>query len=122
MYISKEKIYADAGKYLIGNKSKGFSGYQEYGPYTERFLDLSNLTINDKYIYFDEIRWDNPGIHSYSDIKKYIVHKRYSNDDQIAIMLNKDDSEEDALAYEKMQEWREWASVLARKIMEIINK
>jgi hypothetical protein len=33
-------------------------------------------------------------------------------------MLNKDDSEEDALAYEKMQEWREWSSQVARAIIE----
>lgn len=122
MYITKGKIYADAGKFLIGDKACGFSSYEQYGPFTERPIDLSNVTLDDKFIYFDTIKWINPGIKSYSEAKRFIVNKRYSNDDQIAIILNKDDSEEDLLAYQKMQEWREWASIFAKKIMNVINK
>ena len=40
--------------------------------------------------------------------KKYLISKLWTNDDQIAIILNKDRSEEDAAMYEFMQSWREW--------------
>ena len=57
----------------------------------------------------------------YGDYKKAIVQKKYSNDDQIAIILNKDNGlEEDLFAYQKMQEWREWASTVAKKIVEVL--
>jgi len=32
-----------------------------------------------------------------------MVNKQFTNDDQIAIILNKEDSEEDRLLYDKMQ-------------------
>ena len=51
---------------------------------------------------------------SYSDIKKRVIKSRYTEDDQIAIILNKDISEEDAMYFQKMQEWREFASEVAR--------
>jgi hypothetical protein len=57
----------------------------------------------------------------YSDYKKDIIKKRYSNDDQIAIILNKDDSEEDQMRYQKMMEWREFASFFAKKVLEICS-
>jgi len=113
--------YAEAGKFLTGSSASGFNAPEIYGPFDERNIDLSELTVGDKYICFDSIRWVNPGIRTYADAKKYIVSKRYSNDDQIAIILNKDNSEEDALAFQKMQEWRDWASVVAHKIMEYIE-
>jgi hypothetical protein len=57
----------------------------------------------------------------YGDYKKAIIQKKYSNDDQIAIMLNKDSGlKEDLFAYQKMQEWREWASIVAKKILQIL--
>ena len=59
---------------------------------------------------------------SYGDIKAMLVKIRYSNDDQIAILLNKDSSEEDLLKYNKMQEWRDWASILAKAFMDKINE
>ena len=39
------------------------------------------------------------------------------SDDQIALMLNKDNSEEDAMLYDKMQEWREWSGRFAKEVM-----
>ena len=56
-----------------------------------------------------------------ADYKKAIIQKKYNNDDQIAIMLNKDSGEEvDLMAYRKMQEWREWSSLVARKIISTL--
>lgn len=121
MYTIKNNILSEAGKLLKGDKVEGFIVSSEFGPFVEKDLDLSNLSVDKTFISFDNIRWINPGIRTYADAKKFIIGKRYSNDDELAIILNKDDSEEDALAYEKMQEWRAWASYFAHKIMEQIE-
>jgi hypothetical protein len=36
-------------------------------------------------------------------------------------MLNKDDSEEDLLLFNKMQEWRAWAGIIAKKIVSVLG-
>ena len=41
---------------------------------------------------------------SYGDLKSMLVKIRYSNDDQIAIIINKDNSEEGNLKFQQMQE------------------
>ena len=56
---------------------------------------------------------------TYGDWKTIIIKWRYSNDDQIAIMLNKDESEEDLERYNRMQSWREWASTLSKAIVNL---
>lgn len=121
MYEYKDNTYAEAGHVLIGNKAIGMWLPSAFAPFTEREIDITNLSVDDRTIKFDIFSWRNPDIRTYADAKKYIIQKRFSNDDQIAVMLNKDDSEEDALIYEKMQEWRAWSAILAHKIMEVIS-
>lgn len=121
MYEYKNNTYAEAGYILQGNRAVGMSLPNTFAPFTERPIDISNLTIDGKYLCFDIFKWKHNGIFTYADAKRFLVSKRYSNDDQIAIILNKDDSEEDALAYDKMQEWRAWASLVAHKVLEVIN-
>ena len=123
MYIIKDKTYPEAGMFLVGTKSRGFGCPTEFGPFTETTLDISSLDVDSYAIHLTpSITWPNPGIRTYADAKKFVVGVRYSNDDQIAIILNKDNSEEDALAFQKMQEWRDWAAVVAHKIMEELSK
>lgn len=121
MYNFKNNTYAEAGSILQGNRAVGLWLADTFAPFTERAINLDDLTVTDSQISFDIFHWQNPGIHNYADAKRLIIAKRYTNDDQIAIMLNKDDDEESALAFRKMQEWREWASVVAKKIMEVIE-
>ena len=47
-----------------------------------------------------------------------MIKKQYSNDDQIAIMLNAQLSEEDKMYYDKMQEWRKFSGHIAKLINE----
>lgn len=47
---------------------------------------------------------------SHTAIKTLIIKLHYSNDDQIAIMLNDDEDK-----MREMQEWREFASLTAKK-------
>lgn len=121
MYEYKNTTYAEAGRILIGNHAVGMWLSDSFSPFTEREIDLTSLAVTDKIISFDIFKWKNTGIRTYADAKRFIIQKRYSNDDQIAIMLNKDNDEEGAFAFQKMQEWREWASTVAHKIMEVIS-
>jgi hypothetical protein len=58
---------------------------------------------------------------SYAAIKTLIIKLHYSNDDQIAIMLNNeiDMSGEATDRYREMQEWREYATSIARNYTNI---
>lgn len=47
---------------------------------------------------------------SYAAIKTFIIKLHYSNDDQIAIILNNNEEK-----MREMQEWREFASLIAKK-------
>ena len=49
-----------------------------------------------------------------------MIKLRYSNDDQLALMLNKDNSEEDKMYYDKMQEWREFSGHIAKLFCEYL--
>lgn len=120
MYSYKEKWYADAGRILV---SPSFIGYD---------TSFKNINLKEEEVNIDDLVIEKPFMkyHSgkiiqrynrlpYSEWKRYIIGWRYSNDDQMAIILNKDDSEEDLLRYNKMQEWRVFAAKLAKKIKEV---
>ena len=69
-------------------------------------------------INMDGVVFRNNEKYDYGQWKANIIKKRYSNDDQIAIMLNRGD-EESNMIYNKMMQWREYASVLAKKFVEL---
>lgn len=50
----------------------------------------------------------------YAYLKTYIVKLHYSNDDQIAIILNRDERGGNDEAYAEMQDWRDKAGFIAR--------
>lgn len=120
MYSYKDRWYSDAGKILV---SPSFIGYD---------TAFKNINLNEEEVNIDDLIIEKPFIKyhngkiiqrynrlSYSEWKRYIIGWRYSNDDQMAIILNKDDSEEDLLRYNQMQEWRVFAAKLAKKIKEV---
>jgi len=119
MYKVKNKVYSEAGSII---KKKGFTGYAcngELSDFTEEKLNIKKFKIEHNNICIGDIVLGsyNPN-KTYADYKTNIIKGRYSNDDQIAIILNKDNSEEDLKRFNKMQEWREWASTLANLIIE----
>lgn len=119
MYIDKDIVYADAGFYLKKGHKTAFQLKAEEGV-VEHELKIDDLIIENNIAFYNDHKftiilnkkW------GYGDYKREIIKKRYSNDDQIAIMLNKDDSKADLVRYNKMAEWREFASKLAQKIVE----
>ena len=121
MYTIGNKTYADAGYYLKRGSSIAYSMT------TSNDIQEVPVTLDDMHRVGEVILWSDDKLAqrvikrgTYADYKKAIIQKKYSNDDQIAIILNKDtESERDIMAYNKMQEWREWASILAHLILSL---
>lgn len=122
MYTIKNKIYADAGYVLKHGNKVAFSLEDvDHKDVLETKINLENLQkIGNFVVYPDGLR-DYISCKSYGEWKSKIVNKMFTNDDQIAIILNKDFSEEDLFRFNKMQEWRQWAGTVAEKIVAVLD-
>lgn len=121
MYQIKNKIYADAGYVLKYNNKVAFSFEDvDANDILETKLNLENIHKNGNFVVYDGLR-DRITHLDYSRLKSRFINKQFTNDDQIAIILNKDNSKEDTLLFNKMQEWRDFASVIAKKIIDILT-
>lgn len=122
MYKIGNWTFADAGYYLKRGNNIAYVLED-----TEEEIEEVKALIDDMHKVGSIVLWSEDKLAqrvfkngTYADYKKAIIQKKYSNDDQIAIILNKDSGEEsDLFAYAKMQEWREWASLVANRIMTI---
>lgn len=121
MFVKGNTVYADAFKYLK-HKEKNLIALSIKGSaddYEE--LEMNNpldVDVVGNMIFWNDRKFANhPAKLTGDAIKTSIIKSRYSNDDQIALMLNKDESEEDAMYYDKMQEWREFAGEIAQKAL-----
>ena len=125
MYKIGNYDFADAGYYLKRGSALGYV-FKDTGEEVQEI----KATVDDMHRTGSVLLWSGDTLAQavikngvYADYKKAIIQKKYNNDDQIAIMLNKDSGlEEDIMAYEKMQEWREWASLVAKRIIETLSK
>lgn len=132
MYIKNNKYYANAGYYLTSGVNVGSELPIELEDIIEMPVYLEDMEIcqggntlvavcsNDKVSFLVS---NDGSVPTYASLKTDIIKSRYSNDDQIAIMLNIDnDTEESKLNYQRMQEWREYATNVAKKIMELYDE
>ena len=118
MFTKGNKLYADTYKYLR-HKTKNIIALSFVGS-ADDFEEVDmELPIHVE-IVGNMLFWQNrklatsPKNFDYSTIKEHIIKSRYTYDEQIAIMLNKDKSEEDNVLYLKMQSWRDFASEIAK--------
>lgn len=116
MYRYGDKIIADAGYCLVLGEQSLFSvSVENSDKVTEKELPENYVIApHDTCIFGGAFSCKIS-----KTIKAELIKQVYSNDDQIAIILNKDNSEEDMLAFNRMQDWRKWASKVAHKIMEL---
>lgn len=123
MFVKKNTVYSEAGYYLKSGSIIGFQLNGDISKFEELPIDINDMVRVGNIIYFNQGKIAQYVLSKggYGNYKSAIIKKRYSNDDQIAIILNKDNSEEDKLIFDKMQEWRDWASILANKIVEFLN-
>lgn len=121
MFINNNIIYSEAGKYLSAQNFLWFKVLDsDISKYTEK--DFEEPKVSGQLLIIGEIRTLLPEIIDYGNLKKKFIEWHYSNDNQIAIILNKDNSDEDKVCYNKMQEWRNWAGTISRKVINLINK
>ena len=119
MFIKSNMIYSEAGYILKCDNKKAFQlPYDSSKVYIEIPIDITNTKIESGMMNMDGVVFRNNEKYDYGQWKANIIKKRYSNDDQIAIMLNRGD-EESNMIYNKMMQWREYASALAKKFVEL---
>jgi hypothetical protein len=121
MYQVRNKVYADAGEILVGENKIGYIFLGELGEFSREEISLDDMRIEDNFIVYSNGRLRelyNPNM-TYEQLKAKYIKRLFSNDDQIAIMLNKDRSEHDNELFNKMQEWRDWCGILAKKVKSV---
>lgn len=122
MFTKGNMVYADAYKYLR-HKNKNIIALSFKGS-ADDFEEVEMTSPIEVETDGDMLFWEKrkfaiiPDRMEYAAIKERIIKNRYSNDEQIAIMLNRERSEEDNVLYLKMQEWREFAAEIAGKNVE----
>lgn len=125
MFTKGNKIYADAGHYLK-NKISSSVALTKIGDANEweelPLNDPLDIVVEGNNIFFQNRRFlfKVPKI-DYATIKTRIIMSRYSNDDQMALILNNGSTEYDNMLYNKMQEWRDWAGNIAKQITNTIE-
>ena len=116
MYKVRNTVYSEAGCILIGENKRGYQFEGQLSDFAEVKVNLDDMKIQGEYVSYSDgiIQYigSNP---DYGKLKCDMVKRRYTNDDQIAVMLNND-----ADAMEKMQAWRDWSSEVAHKIMSLL--
>lgn len=129
MIQRNNKFYADAFKYLRNEKRNAVAlmvtdheGWQELEMPKEFDVEVEeSKDEKGNVIWYDAfflnrlflIRLESL---EYGAIKSAVVRRRYTLEEQTAIILNKDKSDEKLKDYTDMQEWREFAAHLASKI------
>ena len=117
MFTKDGILYADAFKYLR-HKRRSEVALQlraDAEDFIEVDIEPLNVEIKGDMIGFGTWFVVRPDSFEYGDIKKAIIQMRYSNDDPLALMLKRDNSEEAHMYFEKMQEWRRFATAVAKE-------
>ena len=116
MYQIRNKVYSEAGYILIGNRKKGYQFNGQLSDFTEEKITLDDMEVKGDYVSYSGILQYIGVNPDYGMLKRDMVKRRYSYDDQIAIILNNDPE-----SMQKMQEWRDWSSLVATKIMSLLE-
>ncbi|MCH5234768.1 MAG: hypothetical protein J1E16_05690 [Muribaculaceae bacterium] len=133
MFTRNNKLYADAFKYLRNEKMNAVAlmvnnpeGWQEISfpedftvQVEERHDEKGNVIGYDAFFHgrLFLIQLDST---DYNSVKSAVIRRRYSLEEQTAIILNKDKNEEKLKEYADMQAWRDFAALLASKISSVI--
>ena len=121
MYKVRNKVYAEAGSLLIGKNKRGYVCIGEVSDFSEEAIRIDDMKVEGNFLTYSngKIREIYNPNQTYEQLKAKYIKRLFSNDDQIAIMLNKERSAEDAELYDKMQEYRDWCGILAKKVVAL---
>ncbi len=111
MKIYNDYILPKVGKCLVGDNKTVLKGdlnieYEEVDINTDKVSLIGDFAIIDNKICVKGM--------NYKELKTNLIKKLFSNDDQIAIILN---NEKTMLNY--MNGWREWIGNVCHKIIEL---
>lgn len=125
MFAKGKKVYAEVGNYLR-HKTKSVIGFTIVGDiedFDEYPLNnpLDIVLEQDKFFFNSRMFVCRPSTMDYVGIKTKLITSRYSNDDQMALILNNGMSEDDTMLFNKMQEWRSFAGDIARSVVSLQN-
>lgn len=122
MFSKGNKVYADTYKFLKHKTQNVFGLVLKETESNVEEIDMSfpiQVAIRGNLVTWEEgLLAFTPNKMDYSSIKEQIIKSRYSNDEQLAIMLNKDSSPEGSFYYNRMQEWRGFATEIAKIVDE----
>ena len=123
MYIKNNVVYADAGNILVATNAIGYSLTDDIANIQEQPINIQDMKLEGKFLkYSNGLIVQGYKQLDYAGWKAEIIKWRYTIDDQMAIILNKDENPEKLLDFDRMQSWRNWAGTLASKILSIENK
>ena len=123
MYKVRNKVYAEAGSLLIGKNKRGYVFIGEVSDFSEEAIRIDDMKVEGNFLTYSngKIREIYNPNQTYEQLKAKYIKRLFSNDDQIAIMLNKERSAEDAELYDKMQEYRDLVRTLGEEGCIIIT-
>jgi hypothetical protein len=128
MYTINDKIYAEPGKFLLNGANVGLEMPIDLKDGTmELDIDLSDLVVRSFNAYKvavcseDNVSFPVAELNTYEDILAAIIEMRYSGNDQVLLILNKENSDEDYEAYQRMANWVEFAEQVATSICKQLN-
>ena len=106
----------EAGKYLVDSSNTNYFRVSSDIECHEEDFEMNLEKVSDNIFILDnrfEIRLSD-------ETKKELVGMLFSNDDQIAIMLNYQSHKtvENVKVYKLMQDWRDWFSLLIKKMRD----
>lgn len=133
MFTKDNTLYADAFKYLynptmnaVAFQFKEGGGWEEVELPRDFDIELQEDVQEGKRVGYRAFFHNRlfvfllPAQLSYGAVKTAVINRRYSNDSQIALMLNRENSEEAENLYQRMQLWRDFAAHFAKKVMELV--
>ena len=122
MYTKGKITYSDAGYILRDGVNLGYSLLDPSESVTELEIDIEEMEIRGITAVCPSsgASWNIQG--TYSELKSRIIHERYSDEEELAILLNREESEEKEAEYQKLQAWRLYARNVARKILDLCGE
>lgn len=120
--IQGNKIIPDAGKIFKLANRISFKLPEDAVGYEILNINLDNVSLDSEYAYIDNkfaVKLDGP-----ASLKGRLINKVFSNDDELAILLNYQASKtaQNKAKLELLQSWRDWfgelVEIIKNKSME----
>lgn len=128
MYTKNDRIYAEAGYYLVCGNSIGRNLLKDDSQIVHevkmKFDDLRIIKTSNSMIAVcsdGKVKFLIPNEPTYDNIKKSIVNGRFSSEEQVDIIINKDTDDEAKKEYERLMEMIDHAEKVTKLICPLVG-